>query len=190
MGVNEKTGLQFVDEDEASPELALAYGEIKRAMHVPFVPNIYKALAASPGAFQVYVATSRAMFEHITLPEAIVSIVMYAVARSNDCVYCSAGHEASCRMMGIDESVLRDVAHNLQNVSPERVRAIVEFALLIAHDPKGVTFDDFERLRTFGVSDAEIVELILIAGLGHMGDTLADSLKVEVDVPDNEMLVQ
>ncbi len=188
MAVNELTGMAVVEEDEASPEVARIYAEIRQNSQLPFVPNIFKSLAASPPALQIYFATYRTFYEQITLPEALVSIMFYAIAHSNECQYCSAGHEASCRMMGIDEDILQLVANDLGKVSPERVRAIVEFALLAAHDPKVVSLEDFDRLRDYGITDSEIGQIVLIAALGHLGDTLADTLKVQVEESTREML--
>lgn len=186
--VNEITGLPVIEEEDASPEVAQIYQEIKRDMHLPFVPNIYKTVAVSPGTLKVQWAVTRAMFQYLTLPEALVSIIFYAVARANNCQYCSAGHEASCRMLGIDEEILQQVAHDLGRVSPERVRAILEFALLVSHEPQAVSRTDYDRLREYGIPDNEIIEIVFLAGMGHMGDTIADSLKVEVDTPAGEML--
>ncbi|MFN8378937.1 MAG: hypothetical protein U0452_09720 [Anaerolineae bacterium] len=136
MTVNELTGLPIIEEGEASPEIAAMYAEIKREMHLPFVPNIYKSVAVSPGMLQTYWTLSKALYQHMSLPEALVSIVFLRRCPPNQCQYCSANHEMNCRLMGIDEGILQSVANDLDKVSPERVRAMVEFALLVAHDPK------------------------------------------------------
>jgi uncharacterized peroxidase-related enzyme len=181
MTLNPKTGLPIIEEDEATPEVGRIYAEARREMHQPNVPNIIKAMAVSPVALKTYWAMARAFYENTTLPEALVSMLLYAVAHSNNCQYCSAGHEANCRMMGVDEEILFAIAGDLGKLSPERVRVIIEFAVLVSFDPKSVTLEHYEQLRGFGISDAEIVEIILVAGMGRLGDTLADSLKVEVD---------
>jgi alkylhydroperoxidase family enzyme len=40
---------------------------------------------------------------------------------------------------------------------------------------------DYDSVREQGVSDEEIVEIISLAALGNYLDTIADSLKLEVD---------
>lgn len=188
MTVNKKTGLPVVEEEEASPEVGRIYAEARREMHQPNVPNIIKSVAVSPVALKTYWAMASAFYQNTTLPEALVSMVLYAVAHSNNCEYCSAGHEATCRMMGIDEEILFAIAGDLGKLSPERVRVIIEFAVMVSFDPKSVSFEQFEQLRRFGISDAEIVEIVMVAGMGRMGDTIADSLKVEVDASVREAL--
>ena len=41
--------------------------------------------------------------------------------------------------------------------------------------------EDYERVREQGVTDAELVEITLIAAIGKYNDTLADALKVDVE---------
>jgi uncharacterized peroxidase-related enzyme len=188
MTLNHKTGLPIIEEDEATPEVARIYTEARRAMHQPNVPNIIKSVAVSPVALKTYWAMARTFYENTTLPDALVSMVLYAVAHSNDCQYCSAGHEANCRMMGVDEEILFAIAGDLAKLSPERVRVIIEFAVMVSLDPKSVSLEQYEQLRSFGISDAEIVEIVMVAGMGRLGDTLADSLKVEVDESVREAL--
>ncbi len=190
MPINEVTGLPVVDETEATPEILRIYDEIRRDMRIPFVPNMYKAVAGSPESLRFYWSAFQLFYQQITMPEAIVTMIFYAVARANNCQYCSAGHEASCRLMGIDEDILQGIAHDLGRVSPERLRTIMEFAVQMTYDPKSVTTEDYDRLREHGISDSEIIEIVMITALGRMGDALADALKIEVDEQAKETLGQ
>jgi alkylhydroperoxidase/carboxymuconolactone decarboxylase family protein YurZ len=69
----------------------------------------------------------------------------------------------------------------LGNVSPQRVRVIIEFALKVSQDPQSLVAGDYQRVRAEGVSTAELLEVILIAAVGKFNDTLADALKIDVD---------
>ena len=40
--------LPVIEEEEATGEVAAIYGEIKRELQMPFVPNIMKGLSGSP----------------------------------------------------------------------------------------------------------------------------------------------
>jgi alkylhydroperoxidase family enzyme len=57
----------------------------------------------------------------------------------------------------------------------------MEFAVKTARDPKGLNAQDYEQVRDQGVTDEEIVEIVFVAAMGNLGDTIADALKVEVD---------
>jgi len=73
------------------------------------------------------------------------------------------------------------LAKDLDNVSPKRLRAIIQFALQCALDPQGLTAADYERVREQGISDDELAQIIFLAALANFNDTLADSFKIEVE---------
>ena len=173
--------LPIIEEHEAEGEVAKIFESVKRDMEVPFVPNVYKGLAINPGALKVHYMITKTAYENAILPESVIEMILFAIAESNNCEYCSAGHELSCRTLGIDEITLRTLVEDLDNVSPERIRSIIGFALKVAHDPQGLVAEDYERVREKGVTDAELVEIIILAALGTYGDILADALKIDVE---------
>jgi uncharacterized peroxidase-related enzyme len=174
-------GLRLVEEDEATGEVAVLYEEIKREMMVPEVPNFFKALAASPAALAISWSWFGALYRHATLPQSLLAMIMYAIAEQNNCQYCSASHELSCRTLGIDEDTLHKLINDLPHLTPERVRATIQFALKVAASPKALVREDYDALRAQGVSEEELVEIIHLAALASSGDKLADALKIDVD---------
>ena len=108
-------------------------------------------------------------------------MILFTIAESRDCEYCSAGNQLACRNLGVDEESLRALVEDLDSVSPERIRAIITFALKVSQDPQGLVAKDFERLREHGITDEEMVDIALNAAMATFFDILADSLKVEVD---------
>lgn len=183
-------GLAMVEEDEATPEVARFYEEIKREMQLPFIPNSIKAAANSPAVLAIYWNLLRSFYSHTTLPQSLSSMILYTIAEQRNCRYCSATNELTCRTLGIDDQTLSALVKDLGNVSPERVQAIITFALKVALDPQGLEPDDYERVRNQGLSEAELVEVILIASIGNFNDTMADALKIEVDTPVRQALAQ
>jgi uncharacterized peroxidase-related enzyme len=174
-------GLPLVEEHEATGQVAALYAEIKRELHVPAIPNYFKALAASPATLAIFWTYYRAFLEHSTLPESLTAMILYAVAEQNECQYCSAGHELSCRTLGIDEATLHTLVHDLPQLTPARIRMTIQFALKVARAPKALVREDYDALRAQGVSDEELVELVHVAAMGSFGDVLADALKIEVE---------
>jgi uncharacterized peroxidase-related enzyme len=171
----------MVEEDTASSEVAEVYGEIKQMLKIPFVPNSLKTLAVSPAALKIYWGMYRSFFQHATLPHALVSMILYTVAQRNDCMYCSANNELTCRTLGVDEETLKALSSDLSKISPERLQAIIEFAAKAAKEPHSLGLQDYEKVRDHGLSDTELVEVLLVAAIGNLNDTLADSLKFEVE---------
>jgi uncharacterized peroxidase-related enzyme len=181
-------GLRLIGEDEATGEVAELYEEIKREMGFPMVPNFMRALANSPAALRIHWISYRTLLEHSSLPQSLTAMILYAIARQNECQYCSASHELACLTLGIDEATLQTLVNDLPHLTPERIRGTIQFALKVAGNAKGLTRGDYDDLRAQGVSDEEIVEIIQLASIGSSGDVLADALKVEVDQGVAEML--
>jgi uncharacterized peroxidase-related enzyme len=154
--------LPMVEEEEATDEVAQIYTDIKRDMQLPIVPNMMKALAVSPAALAIHWDFSRSFYQHTTLPKSLTSMILYTIAETSNCEYCSAANEMTCRTLGVDEETLSALVEDLGNVSPQRIGAIIEFALKASHDPQSLVAEDYDRVRDQGVTDEELVEIILI----------------------------
>lgn len=173
--------IMMVAENEAQGDVVALFDEIKRVMQIPNVPNSARILAVSPQAASIYWAMYKTMHAETTLPESLISMIGYAIAHRNHCQYCTSINELSCRILGIEEETMEMLVDDLENVNPERVRAIIQFALLATGYPHSVGESDFNRLRELGVSDAEIIEIVLIAAIMTLNNILSDVLKIPVD---------
>ncbi len=172
-------GLAYVAEAGAEGEVAALYAEIRRAFQSPAVPPAFVALSGSPAVVKAYWGIYSNFLLKSLLPEPLIAMILYAIAESNDCRFCSAINEATCRTFGVDDAVLTALSRDLGNVSPQRVQAIVRFALKVCHTPKEVTFEDYGRLRDHGLSDEEILEIQFLAAVGQLNDILADSIRLD-----------
>ena len=183
-----KSGLPIIEEEEATGDVARIYAEIKRDLQIPVVPNYAKAMAVSPAALTIMWDFQRSFYQHTALPESLTAMILFTIAETANCQYCSAGNEFTCRTLGVEEETLRALVEDLGNVSPQRLQAIIDFALKVSEDPQSLVAEDYERVRDQGVTDEELVEIILIAAIGKYNDTLADALKVEVEPMVSEAL--
>ncbi len=183
-------GLPVIEEDKATGEVAEIYDQVKRELQVPFVPNFLKALGASPDMLALQWDMTRAYYKHTTLPQSLIAMISYTIAQKNDCTYCSASHELTCRTLGVDEGTLDKLVKDLGNVKPERIRAIIEFALKVAKDPQGLVRADYDKLREQGITEEEILEIIIVAAVSVYSDIVADALQIEVEGMVSESLEQ
>jgi uncharacterized peroxidase-related enzyme len=174
-------GIPMVEEADASREIAKIYAVIKHDLQTPFVPNWAKATAPSPAALKMYVGMVSAFYKHLSLPRSLVAMIFFAVAQEVNCVYCSATNELACRTLGVDEQTLSAITAEMTAVKPDRTRGIVQFALKVATNPQGLRAEDYDEVRAYGITNEEIIEIVMIAGMALFNDVLADSLKIEVD---------
>ena len=113
--------------------------------------------------------------------EKVAHQVNYIVSERHNCEYCSANNELLCRNVGIDEATLAQLARDLGNVNPMRIRVIIEFAVKMSKEPLNVTHEDFESMRDYGVTDEEILEIVLVTANIVSAILIADTLKVPVE---------
>ncbi len=173
--------VDFIEEDQATGEIAEIYDAIKKALQVPEVPNIDKVLAHSLPALKATTALLGELYMASTLPQPVVAMLLYSISLARSCQYCSSFHRLTCRMVGVDEAMLAAVGNDLGAVTPERVQAIVAFGVKAAMSTGDLTEADYDKLRDIGISDAEIVEIVALSGLGVYLNIVADALKIEVD---------
>lgn len=173
--------LAAIQNTESNIEVAATFAEIQRELGIPFVPNIGKTLALSPSALKGYWAVFNNVFMKTSLPNSLAAMILYTIASANNCNYCGSIHKVTCRTVGIDEETLSALDNNLSALAPKRVQAIVSFARKCAMDPQSLISTDYEGLYEQGISDEEVVEIISLAALGNYLDTIADSLKLDVD---------
>ena len=183
-------GLRMIEEDEATDEVAEIYNEMKRELQMPFVLNMMKALAASPDMLALQWNMTRAYYKHTTLPQSLIAMIGYTIATKNNCTYCSVHNELTCRTLGIDEDTLDKLVKDLGNVNPQRIRAMIEFALKVAKHPQDLIRADYDKLRDQGITEEEIVEIIVVAAVSAYNDIVADALQIEVDTMVTESLEQ
>jgi uncharacterized peroxidase-related enzyme len=168
-------------EGEVSGEVTEIYEDIKRGMQLPFVPNFYTALSSSPSGLAMLWQMNRAYENNMTLPQSLTAMINYIIATESYCEYCSSAYEMNCRTLGIDEDVLEMLLKDLENVNPRRIKVIIEFALKAAKYPQELSVEDFDKVRAEGITDQELIEIVMVSAYTVLTDIVADALKIEVD---------
>jgi uncharacterized peroxidase-related enzyme len=82
-------------------------------------------------------------------------------SRINGCVYCASVHARHVanylKNRPLAQQFLDD---GLEADLPEMERAIVDVCAKLTHEPESLTGDDLEPLRTLGLSDIEILDIL------------------------------
>lgn len=175
------SGFPITEPEDAGPELRQLYDEAQRVTGLPVIPSWATIAAASPECLEIFLEMYQLFRQKISLPEALIPIILYCIATARNCTYCSNVNELYCRTLGVDEETLERLAHDLDNVTPERLRAIIQFALQCAFDSQSLTAADYDSVREQGIGDDELAQIIFLAALANFNDTLADGFKIEVE---------
>lgn len=165
--------IQYADDN---PELASLYAEIIESGLGDRVPlNWFTAQAERPDILAATWALSKGILLHGQLPPTVKQMIAVKVASYNQCRYCATVHTGALEAIGVPAEVMDSLTSELDLAKvPPPQRAILEFAMKVARDPKSLTDEDFQNLHDFGLSDGETMEVALMAAYSNFINAWAD----------------
>jgi uncharacterized peroxidase-related enzyme len=171
----------LIDEGTAHGDVARVFAEFRRTKATAFVPNFFKTLAHAPAAMEGTWNVYRDVCNRGLLPTALKEMVFVAISAARNCQYCTTAHLAFCALLGVDGATLAVLDTNIDAIEPQRTREVIRFAVRCATEPGSLTPADYEGLRSQGITDAELVELVAMAAFSVYATIVADALKVDID---------
>ena len=147
---------------------------------IGMVPNLYRALAASPAALQAYIQMAETLSAGV-LPAKTRESLAVAIAEANGCEYCLSAHTAIGKMAGLnDESILEARAGRATDA---RLQAILDLARKMVTQHGQTISGDFETAKNAGVNDAEIAEIAAHVGLNTFSNYFNNLVETDIDFP-------
>ena len=177
--------LNTVTEDEAVGDVAELYEtDIER---VGYLHNYIRTFSLHPAAYQAW----RGLVSAIAKPmdERRYELATFSAANRLRSSYCSLAHGQVLVDKFLEPSVVEDLVEDPGSAGLDEAETlIVQFAAKVAGDATTISDADIERLRSAGISDRDILDVVLAAAarcffskvLDATG-TLADSIYNEMD---------
>lgn len=126
------------------------------------VPNHFYVELNFPEYLKAKLGSTRVLWQmgELALPE--IQHVGILVSKANGCPYCTA---AFCTILNYGLDTAEDYVQSLLSegvgvVADRRLKTILDFALKANADAKSVTDEDVAGLRSVGLSDKGIVQLV------------------------------
>jgi uncharacterized peroxidase-related enzyme len=164
--------IDTVPEEEASGEVAALYEEAQ--VRFGYVPNLARAFSLKPDVYRAWQQLNGA----VKAPDARrYELATLAAARRLRSSYCALEHG---RVIGEQFVPLADVARLPEGLD-EADRAVMELAEKVVDDATSVTQEDVDRLRSLGLSDGEVVDVVLAATVRCFFSKTLDALGVQPD---------
>ncbi|MGL4573215.1 MAG: carboxymuconolactone decarboxylase family protein [Burkholderiaceae bacterium] len=148
-------------------------------------PNMFRAVANSPAALASMWSAFGALGGG-SIGAALGEQIAVAVANRNHCEYCLAAHTALGRKAGLSADAL--AAAQAGQSADAKTAAVLRFALKLVNDRGQVGDADIAALRSAGVSDEAIVEIIAHVALNLFTNYVNVALNVPVDFPAVKLL--
>lgn len=150
------------------------------------VPNHFFVEMNFPEYFKAKLGSSKVLWQmgELTMPE--IQHVGILVSRANGCPYCTA---AFCTILNYGLDTAEDYVQSLVTegsdvVEDERLRTLLDFALKSNADPKSISDEDVDGLRSVGLTDKGIVQLVHLVSDFASYNRLNLSLDTDYDYRD------
>jgi uncharacterized peroxidase-related enzyme len=142
--------------------------------------NLTRLLAMRPGVLDAWRGLIGAI--RTTLDLRRYELVTFAAARALRASYCLLAHGSILRDQVLDADRVAALARDPAPAGlPPAAVAMMEFAAKIATEADRVTQADVDRLRAFGFSDPEVLDITLAAAARAFFTKVLDGLGVQPD---------
>jgi uncharacterized peroxidase-related enzyme len=143
-------------------------------------PNSFKTMANSPAAFQGFLDLSGTL-EGGVLPFETRYQIAIAVSELNGCAYCLSAFTAIGRANGMRDETLA-MCQTAGSTDP-KVDAMLKFVVALVRERGAVTREDFQKAKSAGCSDEEILEIVANVALFTLANYTNLAISAEVDFP-------
>jgi uncharacterized peroxidase-related enzyme len=173
------TFVETVAEGEATGAAAELYTTEEEAFG--FLPNLVRALSLRPEVYFAWKQLNGAVKSGMDLRR--YELATIAAARELRSSYCMLAHGSVLMDKGFlePEALCAVVADHRSAGLDEVDVAVMDLAAKVARDATSVEQADIDRLRSLGLSDQDIVDVVLAAAARCFFSTVLDGLGAEPD---------
>jgi len=172
------TFIETVPEEQAAGPVASMYETDREAFG--FLPNFTKGFSLRPDVYAAWRQLNGAI--KANMDPRRYELATVAAARRLRSSYCVLAHGSVLADQFLDAGTVRAVVsdHHAAGLDPVDV-AVMDLADKVVADASSVREADMERLRSLGLTDAEIQDVVLAASARCFFSKALDALGVEPD---------
>jgi len=165
--------LREVPPDEAT---ASTFEAIRGAFG--FVPNFFRAQTARPDFVDAEIRLmSTILDKEGALTRQQKEYLFLISSAANMSTYCVTAHCEIVRMLGIEGPEPEQVAIDYGSTAlPLALKALLAFADKLNRQPAKIARQDIDDLRTYGFSDQQIMETVVVVGFAKFSNFVAFGL--------------
>ena len=101
--------VDYVEYDDASPEVRQVYDDIMATRQVDWVNNFWKALAVQPELLKSTWLRVKSVMAPGALDALTKELIYVAISVTNGCQYCINSHTAAARKKGMSAAMLSEL---------------------------------------------------------------------------------
>jgi uncharacterized peroxidase-related enzyme len=170
--------IETVPEDQAQGDVAAMYETDRQVFG--HLPNLTKGFSLRPDVYAAWRQLNGAVKSNMDLRRYELATV--AAAGRLRSSYCALAHGSILLDKFLSPEGVRAVVNGHRAAELDEVdSAVIELAEKVAVDATSVTQADVDRLRSLGLTDAEVVDVVLAAAMRCFFSKVLDGLGVEPD---------
>ncbi len=170
--------INAIHPDDATGELKTIYDDLKSK--VGKVPNIFQHMGNSPVALGAYLTFNQSLSK-LKLPAKLLEQIALIVGQENKCGYCLSAHSIIGKGAGLTDEEIERSRHG--ESTDAKTTPILHFCKEVVDKRGHVSNSDVETLKKAGVSDSEIVEIILVISVNMFTNYFNHIVDPTIDFP-------
>ena len=145
-------------------------------------PNLFRTYAHHPPLLRANWRKLKAVMMEGVLPRKLKESIALLVSDDNGCEYCVHAHSGALKALGVDAETLEAVrGGELERAGfGEKERELIGLMRKANRTPHEVSGADFERVRSAGATDAELVEAYGVMETSVAFNKFLDSVRVDI----------
>lgn len=145
---------------------------------IGFVPNFYKAQTTRPDLIETEVALMGAiLLQDGALSRKQKEYIFLVTSAANLSTYCVTAHCEIVRMLKLEGPEPEQIAiDHVHAKIPITDKALLNFCAKHNKQPSKTGSSDIETLRTYGFTEQQIMEAVVIVGFSQFANTVAFGL--------------
>lgn len=171
--------IETVPPEQAESSLKTLYDEAEGS--VGYIPNYLKIFSHRPEVYKAWQQLNTGIRVNMSLRR--YELVTLAAARKLQSTYCMIAHASTLlNKQEMDADQLMAIANDYgdANLSEAEV-AIMAFAEKVIASSCSITQSDVDHLKSFNLTDAEILDIVLAASARSFFSKVLDALNAEPD---------
>ncbi len=144
-----------------------------------FIPNLLGVMANSPATVDGY-RTLMGIFEKSSFTPTEQQIVLLAVSRYNECVYCVAAHTVIADMQKVPQDVT-DAIRNDRPIADKRLEALRHFTTKVVDQRGWISQEDQQAFIDAGFTRQQVLEVILGVSIKTLSNYVNHAVEIPLD---------
>jgi len=154
-----------------------------------FVPNFFLAQTTRPDLIDAQLKLVEAILvKQGALTRQEKEYVFLVCSAANLSTYCVTAHCEMVRMLGLTGPAPAEIALDYTSADlPIAMKALLNFATKLNGRPTKISRRDIDTLETYGYTEEQILEAVLVVGLAKFGNFVAFGLGTVPDFEEVEL---